>query len=126
MASSWLTYADSDAHTSSTGPDLFRDQFISADGKTAVCVVLIDEPAIASGLFTQSLKELRRLCEAREGHIVGAPVMINGVYDYLEQDSWVLTNVSTWAMILVIVLLFRRIRWLIVPILATQTLPQQR
>lgn len=101
--------------------DLFRDQFISADGKTAVCVVLIDEPAIASGLFTQSLKELRRLCEARAGHIVGAPVMINDVYDYLEQDSWVLTNVSTWAMIFVIVLLFRRIRWLVVPILVVQT-----
>jgi uncharacterized protein len=101
--------------------DLFRDQFISADGQTAVCLLLIEEPAIASGLLTQSLKELRRLCEAQSGHIVGAPVMINDVYDYLEQDSWILTNVSTWAMILVIVALFRRIRWLVVPIAVVQT-----
>jgi predicted RND superfamily exporter protein len=101
--------------------DLFRDQFISRDGQTAVCVLLIDEPTIANGGFTHSLAELRRICESRGGHIVGAPVMINDVYDYLEQDSWVLTNVSTWAMILVIVALFRRLRWLVVPIAVVQT-----
>ncbi|MEO8541691.1 MAG: 2-isopropylmalate synthase, partial [bacterium] len=27
MAANWLTYATADAHTSSAGPDLFRDQF---------------------------------------------------------------------------------------------------
>jgi predicted RND superfamily exporter protein len=101
--------------------DFFLDQFISRDGQTAVCILLIEEPAIASGLFTQSLRELRQLCQAKSGHIVGAPVMINDVYDYLEQDSWILTNVSTWAMILVIVALFRRVRWLVVPIAVVQT-----
>jgi predicted RND superfamily exporter protein len=46
--------------------------------------------------------------------------MINDVYDNLEQDSWILTNVSTWAMVGVILSLFRRLRWMILPLAVVQ------
>lgn len=95
--------------------DVYRNQFVDESGCTAVAALLVDPDSIASGQFTETLKELRRECDALGGHVVGAPVMINDVYDYLEQDAWILTNVCTAAMAAVILALFRRLRWMLLP-----------
>lgn len=101
---------------------LYADQFIGSDGKTAAVVLLADPVAMANGEFTQTLAELRRLGREHNppARIVGSPVMINDVYDYLDQDSWVLANVSSLAMMLVILVLFRNLRWMLLPILVVQ------
>lgn len=101
---------------------MYSDQFVSADGCTTGIVLLADPAAMGSGKFTETLAELRRIAarNSHRTHVVGAPVMINDVYDFLEQDSWVLANVSSLATMLVILVLFRRIRWTILPLLVVQ------
>lgn len=99
--------------------DLYADQFIGRDGETAAVALLIDPARMGSGEFTAALAELRRIAaeSPSPARIVGAPVMINDVYDYLDEDSWVLANVSTLAMMGVIFVLFRNLRWMVLPIL---------
>lgn len=101
---------------------LYADQFVGADGRTAAIVLLADPIAMGSGAFTETLDALRAKCDrhAPRARLVGAPVMINDVYDFLDEDAWVLANVSTLAMMGVILVLFRSIRWMVLPILVVQ------
>lgn len=98
--------------------DMYADQFIGSDGQTTAVFLLADPVAMGSGQFTETLAQLRRIAAEHPfpARIVGAPVMINDVYDFLDEDAWVLANVSTLATILVVAVLFRRIRWMILPL----------
>ena len=102
--------------------DLYRDYFIGPDGQTAAVVLRVDREAMASGRFEQTLVELRSLADAHRfpAQVVGAPVMISDVYAYLAEDAWVLTYVSSIAMMAVILILFRNLRWMILPIVVVQ------
>lgn len=104
------------------GCDMYVDQFIGSDGETAAVMLLLDREAMATGKIEETLAKLRELAAAhpQQARVVGTPVMISDTYAYLDQDSWVLTYVSSIAMMLVILVLFWNVRWMILPILIVQ------
>lgn len=53
-------------------------------------------------------------------HVVGEPVLVHDTYRYLEQDGRVLGWFSTGLLILVIGLIFRRLRWVLLPVLVVE------
>lgn len=121
----WFARRDIDPETlrrEILGCDMYHNQFIGPDGQTAAVAMLVDPAYMASGQFTESLRELRQVGNALEhpARIVGAPVMINDVYDYLDQDALLLSTVSSAAMMLVILVLFRTVRWMVLPIVLVQ------
>ncbi|MGL5095437.1 MAG: efflux RND transporter permease subunit, partial [Planctomycetia bacterium] len=50
-------------------------------------------------------------------HLVGAAAMISDVFAHLDQDASLLTAVSSIVMTLVIALLYRSVRWMLLPLL---------
>jgi hypothetical protein len=86
-----------------------------------VAVLLqLDRAAMASGAIEQTIESLRKIVRTvppEPGHLVGAPVMINDVYSYLTEDAARLQWASTFTMLVVIGLLFRNIRWTVLPLL---------
>ena len=102
------------------GTELYRDAFISADGEVVAVLLQLDRTAMASGAIERTIESLRRIVEIappEPGHLVGAPVMINDVYSYLTEDASRLQWASTLTMLVVIGLLFRNVRWTILPLL---------
>jgi predicted RND superfamily exporter protein len=99
--------------------ELYRDAFISADGDVVAVLLQVDRNAMASGAIESTIRRLRSIVEnspPSPGHLVGAPVMINDVYGYLTADATRLQWASTLTMIVVIGLLFRNLRWMLLPL----------
>lgn len=53
-------------------------------------------------------------------YIVGEPVLVHDTFRYVEQDGAVLGWASAGLLTLVIVLIFRRLRWVVLPLLVVQ------
>lgn len=99
--------------------DLYRNQFVGADGQTAALLVLLDPNRTDSKLSRKMIGDLRRAMqqEPYRGTLVGAPVLLNDFFDKMEEDSWTLTTISIGTMGLVILILFRNWRWVVLPML---------
>jgi predicted RND superfamily exporter protein len=102
--------------------DLYVDQFVGRDGRTAAVLITLDRSAMASGAIEATLEQLRSIAEQnpQPARLVGAPVMISDTYRLLAEDSWVLTTISNLAMLGVIFFLFRSIRWVVLPLAIVQ------
>ncbi len=109
--------------------ELYRDVFIGADGATVAVVLQLDRDAMASGAAAAAIEELRAACAAAPfpGALVGAPVMVNDVFEYLSADTRTLRWVSTGIMLATILALFRNVRWVLAPaaVVAAATLLTQ-
>jgi uncharacterized protein len=100
--------------------ELYRNAFIAERGDVVAVLLQLDRSAMASGAIERTVESLRtiiRTSPREPGHLVGAPVMINDVYSYLTEDASRLQWASTLTMLLVIGVLFRNIRWTILPLL---------
>lgn len=99
--------------------ELYRNQFVGADGKTAALLVLLDPTRTESKASRQMIADLRRVMkqEPYHGTLVGAPVLLNDFFDKMEEDARTLTTISIATMGLVILILFRNWRWVILPML---------
>lgn len=102
---------------------LYRDILIAGDGLTTGIVLQVDRAAMASGDFSNTLTEVRKLADQLEprGEVVGSPALLTDVFDYLEWDARLLTVVATIAMMGVILILFRNARWMILPFAIVQS-----
>lgn len=100
------------------GCELYTDNLIGRDGQTAAVVVVVDREVMGSGAFDQTLERLRNICSNHSppASIVGTPVMINDVYAYLDEDAMILTRISVLTMLVVIFVLFRNVRWVLIPL----------
>ena len=99
--------------------EMYRDLLVGADGRTAALVLLVDRDAMADGTFAGTLNRLRAIAAAAERPtvVVGTPVMISDVYSSIDKDSVVLRWASLAAMLAVIGVLFRNLRWAVLPFL---------
>ncbi|MFO0945489.1 MAG: MMPL family transporter [Planctomycetota bacterium] len=102
--------------------EIYANQFIGSDGQTTSVVLLVDPAAMQSGEIRETIRGIRQIANVNPSpaRVVGSPILINDVFDNMEQDSEVLTTVSTGAMLLVILFLFRNLRWAILPFLIVQ------
>lgn len=101
---------------------VYSNQFVGADGHTTAVVVLVDPESMRTGEIQHTVRELRALADANPfpARVVGSPILINDVFDNMEQDSRVLTTVSSAAMMFVLLGLFRNLRWALLPFVIVQ------
>ncbi|SFJ39367.1 efflux RND transporter permease subunit [Planctomicrobium piriforme] len=102
--------------------DLSRHILIGEDGKT-VCVVLRlldskDSPVPRS----QTIKQIREIAAEHrpQAYVAGEPVQIYDMFRYVDQDSWRLGLASSGLLMAVILIFFRNLRWVVLPILIIQ------
>jgi predicted RND superfamily exporter protein len=99
---------------------LFEGYLVGADQATVGVAVLVDPQASMSR--RQMVDMLRTRVEAHDpsGTIVGEPVMVVDGFRYLERDGFLLGVVSTSLLVLTIVVCFRSLRWVLIPLAVVQ------
>ncbi|QDT57325.1 MMPL family protein [Caulifigura coniformis] len=91
------------------------------DNVTAIILRLIpekDSPVDRK----QTYREIRKLAADHDppAFVAGEPIQVNEMFRYVERDGRVLGLASTTLMVLAILIMFRRIRWVILPIVIVQ------
>jgi predicted RND superfamily exporter protein len=96
---------------------LFEGYMVSADRKTTAVVCMLS-PEEDSSKRTATVNSLRSIISQHDptGVVTGEPVMVSEGFRYLERDGDLLGWLSTGLLMLTIVLCFRSLRWVIVPI----------
>jgi uncharacterized protein len=99
--------------------ELFEGLLIGSDRQTTSVVCLLRREVADQSI---AIDEIRRITQQHDatGVIVGEPVMVVDGFRYLEQDGRRLQYVSTALVVLTILLCFRSIRWVIVPLAVVQ------
>jgi len=66
----------------------------------------------------QTFQEIRRLAAEHDprAYVAGEPVQIHDMFRYVDRDSTVLGFASTGLMVLVILVIFRSLRWVLLPL----------
>ncbi|MBT6157175.1 MAG: MMPL family transporter, partial [Planctomycetaceae bacterium] len=98
--------------------DLFRGRFLSADGETAVLFVSLAPDGDEGASRPETIEQIRAMCDSHEPPAVlaGGPVLVEDVYRHLERDGRTLGIASSLVLAAVIALLFRSLRWILLPL----------
>jgi len=102
---------------------LSRHVLIGEDNRT-VCIVLRLADEAQSGVPRKvTFGQIRKLAEQHSprAYVAGEPVQIYDMFRYVSQDSWLLGIASSVLLMIVILIFFRNIRWVILPIVIIQT-----
>jgi uncharacterized protein len=93
----------------------------SEDDTTAIILRMVPEKD-APVPRRETFNEIRRLAERHDppAFVAGEPIQVSEMFRYVERDGWVLGIASTTLMVLAILIMFRRLRWVILPILIVQ------
>ncbi len=99
--------------------ELAEGVVLGLNGKTTAIVLRLlptDDAPVPRG---RTIGDVRRLAAAHDppAYVAGEPVQIYDMYQYVEQDGRTLFQVSLVLLGLVIWILFRRVRWVAIPIL---------
>jgi uncharacterized protein len=100
--------------------ELFEGYTIGKDRKTVGVACLLDPKSTVPR--QEIVNAARQIVETHDasGMVVGEPVMVVDGFRYLEQDGFLLGVVSTSLLVITIVLCFRSLRWVIVPLAVVQ------
>ncbi|MFH1265587.1 MAG: MMPL family transporter [Planctomycetota bacterium] len=104
---------------------LFQGYTHSADGRIAAVVCMLAPESEADVPRREVIERMRRIVEAlpqpvHSGMLAGEPVMVVDGFGYLEADGRRLGWASTVLLAAVILLCFRSLRWVIVPVAVVQ------
>lgn len=114
--------------------EFFRGILIGEDNETTAVVLRLeaegDVPIPPGKTFAElrarTIAEIRAVADrhARQyglpTHVVGEPVQVHDMFRYVQQDGAVLGWASTALLVVVILVLFRNLRWVLLPILVVQ------
>jgi hypothetical protein len=123
--------------------ELFRGILVGADDQTTAIVLRLVPEHEAPVLRSRTIADIRAVAYAAQdrnraefleqhpgrsdvggelltAYIVGEPVQIHDMFRYVQEDGQVLGWTSTALLIAVILLLFRSLRWVLLPILIVQ------
>lgn len=101
------------------GCELYRNRLISSDGESTAVVVTLklledtpDQPR------AETIQQLRQVAAQNsfETGVAGGSVLVDDVFSHLENDGQKLGIYSTLVMTLVIAIMFRNIRWMLMPL----------
>lgn len=101
---------------------LARHVLIGEDGRT-VCIILRLEDEEKAGVPRKvTFARIRELADAHspQAYVAGEPVQIFDMFRYVSQDSWLLGIASSALLMMVILIFFRSIRWVVLPIIIIQ------
>lgn len=94
---------------------LFEGYTHGEDGETVAALVLLAPQESAEVSWETSVAEIRAVMASRPGGMLaGEPVMVADGFRYVENDGWRLSWASSILLGLVILVVFRRIRWVVV------------
>lgn len=102
--------------------DLSRRVLIGDDDKT-VCIILRLLPEEETNVSrVQTFAEIRRIANNSDppAVVAGEPIQVHDMFRYVEDDSWLLGWVSSTLLMLVILIMFRNLRWVVLPIVVIQ------
>lgn len=104
---------------------LFDNYTHSVDGRTVAVVCMLEPEGSSQTPRRQTIESLRTIVQnlpdgLRPGVLAGEPVMILDGFRYLERDGSRLGTWSTLLLALTIVLCFRSLRWVVIPIMVVQ------
>lgn len=109
--------------------ELLTGYLLSADRKTVavVCLLPTHPPATREGEPTAAQRRVADIDALRKvvaaypsGTLAGEPAMIVDGFRFLEQDGLRLERVSTALVLLTLLLAFRSLRWVVIPLLLVQ------
>lgn len=95
-----------------------RQMLLSADDRTVAIAMRLQNLSETNFPRAETYRKVR---EAAARHrppamVAGEPLQVHDMFQYVEQDSLVLGLASSGLMVLVILLLFRSVRWVILPL----------
>ncbi len=101
---------------------LYRGRLLSADGNTTVLLVSLAPVGPDTAPRAETIEAMREVCAAHEPPAVlaGGPVLVEEVYGQLEKDGQTLGLASSLVLAAVIALLFRNLRWILLPLAVVQ------
>lgn len=99
-----------------------RGILIGEDNETTAVILRLmprDESPISRA---ETFAQLRKLADAHEprAYVVGEQVQVHDMFRYVEQDGAVLGAASTGILLVVILLMFRSLRWMVLPLLVVE------
>ncbi len=96
-----------------------RRILIGDDNQTTGIVLRLLPEAEAPISRRETFRQIRKLADAHlpRAYVTGEPVMIHDMFRYVEQDGALLGIATSSLLILVILLLFRSLRWMVLPLL---------
>jgi predicted RND superfamily exporter protein len=114
--------------------EFFRGILIGADNETTAVVLRLeaegDVPIPPGRTFAElrarTIADIRAVADRHAGeyglptYVVGEPVQVHDMFRYVQQDGAVLGWASTALLVVVILVLFRNLRWVLLPILVVQ------
>ncbi|MGI6415061.1 MAG: efflux RND transporter permease subunit [Thermoguttaceae bacterium] len=113
--------AEADDGPARRARNLFEGYTHSADGQVAAVVCLLRPEQEASVSRQETIDRMRQVMQAlpeplAPGMLAGEPVMVTDGFRYVEEDGARLAVTSTLLLGAVIILSFRSLRWVIVPL----------
>lgn len=106
--------------------ELFRGILIGQDDQTTAVVVRLVPEQQAGVPRKDTIGRIRERAAKQQAetgfatYVVGEPVQVQDMFQFVQDDGSVLGWVSTGLLIVVILVLFRNLRWVILPILVVQ------
>ncbi len=104
---------------------LFEGYTHSADGRVAAVVCILEPEAEARISRQEVIARMRQVMESLpeplgRGMLAGEPVMVSDGFRYVENDGRRLAWASTSLLAVVIIVCFRSLRWVLVPVAVVQ------
>jgi len=106
--------------------ELLRRILIGDDDRTTAVVVRLEPEGEALVPRSETIAAIRHVASKFQKqhslvtYVAGEPVQIHDMFQYVEEDGKVLGWSSTSLLVVVILVLFRRLRWVLLPILIVQ------
>lgn len=99
-----------------------RGILIGDDNETTAVVLRLSPRDESPVSRAETFARLRELADAHtpRAYIVGEQVQVHDMFRYVEQDGAVLGMASTGILLIVILLLFRSLRWMILPLIVVE------
>jgi predicted RND superfamily exporter protein len=100
--------------------DMLENVLVGSDRQTtAVILRLHPEQPTSDFSRAETIAKIRKIAEAQNSPvaIVGEPVQIHDMFRYVEEDGRVLFRVSLGLLSVVILILFRSLRWVVLPLI---------
>jgi predicted RND superfamily exporter protein len=98
--------------------EMSKKVLLSEDEKTSAIVLrlLPEDPKVPR---KETFKEIRRLAAEHNppASVAGEPVQVHDMFRYVEQDGRILGLATSGLLIIIILAMFRNLRWVVVPLL---------
>ncbi len=95
---------------------------LGADGQSTSIVARLTPVETAPIPRAETFRQVRELADAQQppAVVVGEPIQVHEMFRYVEQDGATLGWASSALLLLVILVLFRSLRWMVLPLLVVQ------